>query len=86
MAVYDADVKGAATPQSDSDFREIVRRGAGQLASDQAGEDKVAAAEVALRRLVEAAKAEAKRRGWDRLHEDTVRAALRSLCPIYPFC
>jgi hypothetical protein len=39
-----------------------------------------------VKRLIETMVDEAQKKGYNSLHEDTLKAALEKLCPIWPFC
>jgi hypothetical protein len=53
------------------------------LLSDQ---DKLAIAEANIERFISEMILEARRLGYNELHEDTFAAAMSRLCPLWPIC
>ena len=75
-------------PDCESLTRNLIRRGVEELTRQGLAnnEFRIHEAEANLSRFLNAMTREAMRLGLRQLHENTFRAAMDSVCPIWPFC
>jgi hypothetical protein len=73
---------------TDELFDQFMSRGAVQAVRDKAGEDTLRAADTAIDRFTTAAIRAGRRQedGSVEVVDDSVAAAVKATCPVYPFC